>query len=140
MRPRTKTERERAQEFALVLPVVLGLLAAVFYWGPLWLPQKPRLALGLLVAAPAVSAVAVILPPVWLRLFRAWMLLAEGLSWLMTRVILTVFYFVVLTPIGLLMRVLGKRPLDVRWKDGKSSYWVEKKPVEFTLERYGKQY
>ena len=32
------------------------------------------------------------------------------LSWVMTRVLLTVFYFLVMTPFGLVMRLLGKRP------------------------------
>ena len=76
----------------------------------------------------------------WMALFGLWMKLAEGLGWVMTRVILSVFYFTILTPVGLVMRAAGKRPLDVAWKDGKSSYWIEKESSERSTERYSKMF
>jgi len=135
-----KTEKEQAQQFALTLPVILGALSALLYWGVGPFHVKPRLATALLIAAPAVCAVAVILPPVWLRFFRLWMKLAEGLAFVMTRVILSVFFFLILAPIGLAMRLFGRRPLDTAWKDGKSTYWIDKEPGEYTVERYQKQF
>jgi hypothetical protein len=133
---RKKTEQEQAKEFALVLPVVLGVLAMVFWWGPWFLPQKKSLSLPLLIAGPSVCLVAVLVPPLWLRFFRVWMKFAEGLGWVMTRVILSVFYFLILTPVGVVMRIFGRRPLDLGWKDGKATYWIDKKPGEYTVERY----
>jgi hypothetical protein len=53
-----KTEQEQAREFALVLPVVLGVLAAVFWYGPLFFPQRPAWSVPLLIAAPAVCLLA----------------------------------------------------------------------------------
>lgn len=130
-----KTEEQQAQQFALILPVVLGLLATLAWWR-----ENPRAALGLLIAGPVICLVALVLPPVWLRLFRLWMKLGAALNFVMTRVILTVFYYLILTPFSLVMRLFGKAPLDLAWKDGKSSYWVEKEAGEDGLERYGKQY
>ena len=135
-----KTDKELAQQFALTLPVVLGVLAAIFWWGPLFFPQRPALARGFLIAAPSVCAVAVILPGLWLRFFRVWMKFAEGLGFVMTRVILSLFFFLILTPVGVVMRLFGRRPLDTAWKDGKSTYWIDKEPSEYTLERYQKQF
>jgi hypothetical protein len=34
------------------------------------------------------------------------------------------------------MRIFGKRPLDLAWKDGKATYWIDKQPGEYTVERY----
>ena len=66
MAGRHNSEAEQARQFALTLPVILGILAAIFWYGPLWFPQKPKLALGLLIAGPAVCLVAVALPAAFL--------------------------------------------------------------------------
>ena len=137
---RKKSEAEMAQQFGLTLPAFLGILAALFYWGVWIWPEKPKLALGLLIAAPSVSLFAAALPWVWQRIFRGWMAVAEGISWVLTRVILSLFFFLVLTPFGVVMRLLGKTPLDLKWKAGESTYWVDKEEVEPTIERYAKQF
>ena len=66
--------------------------------------------------------------PLLLRpIYRLWMLIAVSLGFVMTRVILTLFYYLVLTPVGLLFRLIGRdalhRKLD---RNGSSSYWIEK--------------
>ncbi len=38
--------------------------------------------------------------------------------------VMGVLFFVVITPIGLLMRLAGKRPLALRFEPDTSSYWV----------------
>jgi hypothetical protein len=53
---------------------------------------------------------------------RAWMLLAEGLSYVTTRIILGLVFFLVMTPIGVVKRLSGWDPLSRR--GGRSaSYW-----------------
>ena len=78
--------------------------------------------------------------PLWLQAFRSWMKFAEALGWVMTRVLLTVFYYLFLTPIALLMRLFGKRPLDLAWRDGRASTWIDKTAPESTIERYQRQF
>ncbi len=53
---------------------------------------------------------------------RAWMMLAEVLSFVSTRIILAFVFFVVLTPIGLIKRAMGWDPLSRRAPSGES-YW-----------------
>lgn len=53
---------------------------------------------------------------------RAWMMLAEVLSFVSTRIILAFVFFVVLTPIGLIKRAMGWDPLSRRTPSGES-YW-----------------
>ena len=68
------------------------------------------------------------------------MKLAEILSFVMTRVLLSVFYFGFLTPIGFVMKLFREDPLDRNWKKRKPSYWIDKEPVTYSLERYEKQF
>ncbi len=68
-----------------------------------------------------------ILPVVLMPIHKVWMTLAAILGWFMTRVILCVLFYLVLTPMGLLMRLFGKDILNMRFEpDRSSSYWVPK--------------
>ena len=135
-----KTEREMALEFGLILAVALGLLALAWQTGFWRFELRPDRAKYVFMAIPIISLVALFIKPLWQRIFDLWMKLAHALSFVMTRVLLTVFFFLVITPIGLFMRMIGHRPLDLSWKDGRSSYWIDKPPGEYTLERYKKQF
>jgi hypothetical protein len=51
---------------------------------------------------------------------RVWWRFATALGWINSRVLLTLFFFVVLTPAGWVMRLLGRSPLrpvrpDTNW-------------------------
>lgn len=57
-------------------------------------------------------------------IFRAWLGLGHRLSKITTPVFLGLVYFVVLTPVGLLMRLFGRQPLDRPARA--SSWWVSR--------------
>ncbi len=61
---------------------------------------------------------------------KGWMTLAFALGWIMSRVILTVFFIIAITPVGLIMRLVGKNPLRAR--EVNDSYWIrrDEKPRE----------
>ena len=54
---------------------------------------------------------------------RGWMRFAEALSYVSTRVILAIVFFVVITPIGVVRRLTGWDPLGRR-RAPADSYWV----------------
>ncbi len=79
---------------------------------------------GFVVAGLLTAAAALAVPRLLLPLCRAWMGLARALGWLNTRLLLTLVFFLMITPIGLLMRVFGHDPMDRRWRrPGRNSYW-----------------
>jgi hypothetical protein len=51
------------------------------------------------------------------------MTFAFALGWLMTRFILTIVFCIIVTPIGLLQRLCGKRPLEYGFKSDEPTYW-----------------
>ena len=57
--------------------------------------------------------------------YRAWMGLAHALSKVTTPVFMSLAYFVVFTPAGLIMRVFGHRPLAPNRAQG--SFWVSRR-------------
>ena len=55
-----------------------------------------------------ISAIGFIIGPIGEYIHVGWMLLAKVLGYINSRVLLSIVYFLVLTPIALLMRLLGK--------------------------------
>ena len=131
---------QQAQQFALLLPITLGLAAAALNWGFWFWPQRPRIALALLIAAPMVNTVALLLPRLWINAYRAWMWLAGVLAWISTRLLLITFFSLVLAPIGLIMRILKKRQLDLSFRDDRVTYWIDKPPQSNNIKRYFRQF
>ena len=68
------------------------------------------------------------------------MTLAVIMGWIMTRVILSVVYFLVLTPIGLVARLTGQRFLGGPVEPEKTSYWRPRRDHPPQREHYEKQY
>ena len=108
------------RRFGLTLALPLAFLATLGAWrGHTTLPAVLA---GLAAALGGLAFMA----PHWLRLVHAyWMRGAEGLGWFNTRVLLGLVYFFVMTPIGIVMRLMGRDPLDRGLKD-QPSYWVER--------------
>ena len=115
MKPRSyRVERE----FGLLVGGVLVLLSGWwFYRGKFFTAAEVLLPLGVLL---------VLLGLLWPRALvmpnRAWMLLAAGLSFVTTRIILALVFFLVVTPIGVIKRSLGWDPLSRRGEPS-VSYW-----------------
>lgn len=74
--------------------------------------------------------------------YRLWMGLSFVMGWIMTRVILIVLFYGVVTPIALLARLFGKRFLDTSYRmQSRRSYWREReKETNTEMTRYEKQF
>jgi len=59
--------------------------------------------------------------------YVAWMSLAIVLGFIVSTVILTLFFILVITPIGLTARLLGKDFLRLKLDRGQSTYWISRK-------------
>jgi hypothetical protein len=65
-------------------------------------------------------------PTILRPVYRVWMGLAFVLGWIVSRVILALFFFVIITPVAFVARVTGKKFLNTDFKTGQTTYWIEK--------------
>ncbi|MBN2054624.1 hypothetical protein JW905_06865 [bacterium] len=73
------------------------------------------------------------------RLWRYWLVFAVAAGWLNTRILLALMFYLVLSPMGLVMRLARADLLDQRLhKDG--SYWYTKKQPELDIHYFIRQY
>lgn len=78
------------------------------------------------------------LVPAWLGPFhRVWLSFSIVLGAIMTPLILTIFFFAIVAPVGLLQRLFGKRSVELRFRTQEDSYWRER-PLRAS--EYEKQY
>ncbi len=74
--------------------------------------------------------VSIIHPKLLNQVYKLWMEIGHVLGWINTRIILAVLFFGILTPVGLIMRILGKDPLLKKVDANLASYRVICKPIE----------
>jgi len=93
------------------------------------------------IAAGIILASCRVIPPAFRAIYRVWFGFSIVLGYFVSRIILTVVFWLVITPMALIMRVLRKDPMDRKFDPSAPSYWRRREPTEDTsLERYGKQF
>lgn len=114
-----KPEEQRLREFAFVMAIALTLLTALLLW------KESVLALG----SSAFAAVLFLFgigKPLLLRGFeRRWMQLAEKMSIVVSLIIVTLTFYLVITPMGVVMRLFGADLLKCKLDRNCDSYWQE---------------
>ena len=69
-----------------------------------------------------------------------WLKITRFLSRIVITLILTIVYYLVLTPVALIKYLFGGRPLPVKPDKNTSSYWVARDEPEQPKERFLKRY
>jgi len=82
---------------------------------------------------------AVVTPSLLRGFYRRWMRLAGFLGSISSRILLTLLFFLAVTPIGWLQRVFGKQPLDLRFKTNDATYW-QRRTANPAASDYEKQF
>ena len=85
-------------------------------------------------------AFGLILPNFLKPIYIIWMTFAIFIGWIMTRVILSLLFFIIVTPVGLALRILGKDLLDLNKQDIQKSYWNMRDSDLEQNQNYEKQY
>jgi membrane-associated phospholipid phosphatase len=79
--------------------------------------------------------------PILLKpIYIFWMRLAFILGWINTRLILIIMFYLVFTPIGLVIKLFGLDLLDRKIEKEKHSYWINKGKKIFDPSGYERQF
>lgn len=85
-------------------------------------------------------ALAVIMPIILKPVYILWMRLAFILSWINTRLILLIIFYLIFTPISLAIKLFGVDLLDIKINKQKGSYWRRKEKKIFNPLDYERQF
>lgn len=127
------TDKRTLRKFGLM---VGGVLLAIGLVAFLWFKKQwgiyPASAGGLLALLGAVW------PTILRRFYLLWMTMALAMGMVMTAVLLTVFFLLVITPVGLFFRLIGRDVLHRKFDRQAASYWITKEYPIADRSRYEK--
>lgn len=130
--------RRALRSFGITVGAVLLIIAGVLLWRAEW--HLTAVASGLAISGGLLALLGLVAPRILKPLHVAWMTLALILGYLMTRVILTLVFYAAVTPIGLVLRLFGKDPLDRTIDHEASTYWIPKSYDDNSPSRLEKYY
>ena len=122
------------RNFGLTIGIVLGIIGGVLWW--FGRPAYPFfLGVGTVLVLLGLGAPGILKP-----LQKGWMAIAVVLGWIMTRVILFIFFFLVFTLVGIFGRLFGKRFLTLRANPNTRSQWNYRKPQPYDRQKTEMQF
>ena len=77
------------------------------------------------VVGAVVGLVCLAVPLVARPLYYVWYFLAACIGIVMANLLFCVMFYLLFAPVGLLMRVTGRDPLQLKWKKGQASHWQD---------------
>ncbi len=131
---KSNREDKELRTFAFTLSCALGFLGGFVLW------RKDETGFLLWGIGFVILLVGLIRPTLLKAIQKGWMKLAFLMGFFMTHLVLALMYYLVFTPVGLVMRALGKDPLRLKHDRNAKSYWLKRPRTEFTRERYEKMF
>ena len=127
------TSNKDIRGFGITIGIILFIISGLLmYYG------KESYQLIAIIASTFIG-LGLILPILLKPIYLLWMTFAAILGWIMTRVILSIIFYLILTPIGLITRLLGEDFLALK-KIESDSYWNYRNSSEELNQNYEKQF
>lgn len=128
------TDKKEIQKFGAVALVFFGSLCVL---GILTSKPLPTYLFGFL----SVLGIGFVLIPLPLTpVYNVWLKIAHFIGRIVTTLMLTFAYYLVITPSALIKRLLSGRPIPIKPDSKVSTYWVDRiepaQPKERFLKRY----
>lgn len=134
-RQKTKKSASELRKFGVTMAAVLALLGGLFLWRHgdyYWFFFAPSMVL---------LSLALFLPFILKPAHTFWTVLSVTMGWFLSRVILIILFYLILTPTALLIRILGKDNLRIRRpRNSSDSYWLQREISTFQKTDYEKQF
>jgi len=133
-------DRTARRSFAKSLMIGFPTLAVIFSligWLtkgalPSWTPWLAGVGAGL-------GAALWLAPQVAKPFYLAWYFAACCMGIVISNLLLVAFYYLVITPVGLIMRAIGRDPMKRQWEREATTYWQDAEK-DIAPERYFRQF
>jgi hypothetical protein len=130
----SSTDPAEVRRFGIAALAFFGLLAGLGVWR-----ARPVLA-AVFGTLAALGLLCLALPGPAAPLYRIWMAGARRIGAAVTTVVLTMAYYLVITPAALIKRIFGGRPLPMRPNPAQETYWRDRSEPAQPAERFSKRF
>jgi large-conductance mechanosensitive channel len=131
---KSKPHKKELRKFTITICAALSIIGGIILW------QKGDTGFIFLAVGLLFLFSGLIKPELLGPIYKVWMAFSLMLGFVMNHLILALMYYIVITPIGILMRVLRKDPLQTRLDRNTKSYWLQRTNEDFSKEKYEKMF
>ena len=131
---RLNTDKKILRKFGITMGIAFVAITLIIFI------RHGQVSRSFSMLSAAFLAFALALPMILKPLYIFWMGLAFVLSWINTRLILITVFYLVITPIALLIRLSGRDFLDRKLERDRGSYWKAKEGSSQGLAGYEKRF
>jgi hypothetical protein len=128
------TDTKQIRKFGLIALIFFGCLFAIGLW-----VEKP-FPIYLFGSLSALGLGFILFPNQLRPVFVSWLKIAHYIGKIITALVLTLAYFLVITPAALIKRIFGGTPLPIKPDKNVSSYWVTRIEGAQPNERFSKRF
>mgnify|MGYP001282789255 CR=1 FL=1 len=129
-----KSEKSDLRKFGITIGIILLIIAVYLFW------KENESFQIFLITGIVLSLLGVAIPVILKPIYWVWMIFATILGWVMTRVILCLLFYLILTPIGLISRMFGKHFLELKWNKDDKTFWNYRTKGKIEKENFYKQF
>ena len=130
-----KSDESEWKKFGITMGIILAIIGFFLFWKRN--DGYPYLVGGLV----AVSFVlGLFLPSALKYVYKGWMVLAVVLGFIMTKVIMAMIFYLIVTPLGLIASLTGKEFLDMKIDRNAKSYWIPREKTQRKKSDYERQF
>jgi len=129
-----RSGKKELRQFGIIIGIACGLLGVLLWWR-----GKTSYSYSFIIAA-AFLFFGFTVPTVLKPFQKVWMTISILMGWLMTRVILIILFYGILTLIGLIARFCGKDFIDKKVNKKAKSYWILRTTAESDKKSYENQF
>jgi len=116
-----QTDAKELRKFSITLFIALGILGLFLLW------KKGGVGFAPLGFAFLLLLLGLKRPSLLTPFYKGWMTLSLILGYLMSHLILLILYYLIMTPVGLVMRISRKDLLGRQFDKNAKTYWVKRR-------------
>jgi len=109
--------------------MVGGIFLFIGFWPFVWRHEAVRL--WAVVPGTLLIAAGLVIPSLLREIYKGWMFLGHILGWINTRIILGIVFYGIVTPMGIVMKMMRRDPMRRKFDPEVTTYRVvrEARPV-----------
>lgn len=129
-----KGDKSDWKKFGITMGIILTIIGFFLLW------KRNNNYDYILYLAVAFFTTGLILPSILKPVYKIWMALSVVMGFIMTKVIMVIIFYLIVTPIGLVASLTGKKFLGMKIDKSATSYWIAREKTNKLKSDYEKQF
>ena len=129
-----KGDKSDWRKFGITMGIILAVIGFYLLWkGKNYVEYVFSL-------AAAFFILGLVIPSALKFVYKAWIVMSVIMGFIMTRVIMVIIFYMIVTPVGFVASIIGKNFLDMKIDKTAKSYWIVREIVRKEKSDYERQF